>query len=440
MSSTDQINEAFMQSRLKRVLNYEKSVQLIGSNKSKSQSVILKGSNKYLRMDDQLFKFFESMDGSRTTGDLMNSTIGSVLETDVSVIERFVLTLFRNDLISGSDNKDDAVLKYLHRKYGQPVPGILSRMGKMLMSYRIEWKNPDKAISVLHSLFGRYFLSLRGLILLSLIIAIGTTLAAQCLPDLISSIYNLDSFIGMTQVEHVALVMHFFLATIVHEISHALTCKHFGRQLTAFGIKLFYGMPVFFTNTSDCWMLSKGRRIAVDAAGIVANLALGSIFVVLSVTIFDTQLSQVAFLGAAMNFSIALFNLFPFLKFDGYYILTDFLERPNLREDSISLLLGFSSWKLDPISGNRPLFKTGIVLFGFCSLVSGTFAILLFSVMIYQIVIIIAPGPHNSTIALISATLLGGSFVSFAWRKAKSCRPRVKISIKSDEISCATTL
>ncbi len=122
---------------------------------------------------------------------------------------------------------------------------------------------------------------------------------------------------------------------VVHEFGHAITCKRFGGEVHEMGFMFILFTPYLFCNVSDSWLAEKRQRIAVTAAGMLVEILLACIA---AWGWFATQpglLHQLCFNTMVLcSVSTVLFNGNPLMKFDGYYILTDLLEIPNLRAKS----------------------------------------------------------------------------------------------------------
>lgn len=133
----------------------------------------------------------------------------------------------------------------------------------------------------------------------------------------------------------VAQILTFFL----HESGHALTTKHYGRQLRRGGVGLYFGMIAFFIDTTDIWMEKRGPRLAVTWAGPYSMLILGSAVSLIMLAIpQQTTLWVLGYQFIVFCYLNALLNLNPLMKLDGYYLLMDWLEIPMLRERSIDFV------------------------------------------------------------------------------------------------------
>jgi putative peptide zinc metalloprotease protein len=127
---------------------------------------------------------------------------------------------------------------------------------------------------------------------------------------------------------------------VLHEFGHGLSCKHFGGECHELGAMMLVFTPALYCNVSDSWMLpNKWHRAAIGAAGMYVELFLASIATFLwwfsSPGLMNHICLSVMFICSV---STVIFNGNPLLRFDGYYILMDLLEIPNLRQKSSEVL------------------------------------------------------------------------------------------------------
>ena len=127
---------------------------------------------------------------------------------------------------------------------------------------------------------------------------------------------------------------------IIHELAHAVTCKHFGGRCHEIGVLMLAMIPCLYCDVTDVWRLpSKWQRIAVSAAGMIAELVIAAVALIVW---WHTQpgLLHVWSLSVVLVCSIGtlLVNANPLLRYDGYYILSDLVEVPNLADRAQGLL------------------------------------------------------------------------------------------------------
>ncbi|MCS7465291.1 hypothetical protein NZK35_01225 [Stieleria sp. ICT_E10.1] len=133
-----------------------------------------------------------------------------------------------------------------------------------------------------------------------------------------------------------ALAVAMALIKLLHEIGHALTCKHYAARCHELGVMLLVFTPCLYCNVTDAWKLSSRlQRVAISAAGILVEVVLASLCTILWLSsqpgLFNTLCLNVMIV---CSIGTVLLNGNPLLRYDGYYILSDVLDLPNLWQDS----------------------------------------------------------------------------------------------------------
>jgi len=131
-----------------------------------------------------------------------------------------------------------------------------------------------------------------------------------------------------------------FTVVTVHEFSHGLTCCHFGGKVKEVGFMLIYFQPAFYCDVSDSWMFpTKRQRMWVTFAGGYVQLVVwGLCTMIWRITDPDTLINQVVLVVIVYSGLQTVVNFNPLIKLDGYYILSDYLEIPNLRTKALRSL------------------------------------------------------------------------------------------------------
>jgi putative peptide zinc metalloprotease protein len=117
---------------------------------------------------------------------------------------------------------------------------------------------------------------------------------------------------------------------VLHEFGHAAACDRFGAKSGEIGFGFYILTPVLFANMTDAWRLKRHERVIVDLGGIYVQFLLCSF---LQILFFITGSKFILFTSFAIAISF-LININPFLRFDGYWALSDFLNIANLKEKS----------------------------------------------------------------------------------------------------------
>ena len=161
--------------------------------------------------------------------------------------------------------------------------------------------------------------------------------------------------------------------TTLHEFAHGLTCKQHGGEVHEVGFLMLLLMPCLFCNVSDAWLFpEKSKRLWVTFAGAYFELFLWALAVFAwRLTMADTLVHRLAFLVLSACGIQTLFNFNPLIKLDGYYLLSDWLEVPNLQQRALT---DFKGWLRRLLWGaarppeerrGRLLLTYGLISFGY---------------------------------------------------------------------------
>jgi putative peptide zinc metalloprotease protein len=159
----------------------------------------------------------------------------------------------------------------------------------------------------------------------------------------------------------------FALHVLLHEAAHATTCKHFGREVHRAGLGWYFFAPVAFVDTSDIWAAARLPRILVSVAGPYANLVLSGMAALVALLLAGTVWQEVLWSFSAVGYVLVLVNCNPLLELDGYYVVMDVLEIPNLRARALAHLGAVLRGR----QANEPQLRRIFVLFGAASLAYG---------------------------------------------------------------------
>ncbi|MEM6471155.1 MAG: hypothetical protein AAF802_16465, partial [Planctomycetota bacterium] len=193
----------------------------------------------------------------------------------------------------------------------------------------------------------------------------------------------------LTPMNLVALGLVLAITKVLHELGHALTCKHFGGHCHDMGLMLLVMMPCLYCDVSDSWRLSARKRVLITGAGILLEIVLASVFAIV------WWLTQPGFLNTlSLNVMLvcSIGTLFingnPLLRYDGYYVLSDLLGAPNLWQEAnrrISRIASMTFLGIDPgqsavIDGRSWLY----IAFGVSSMMYRTIVIGSILYLVYQ--------------------------------------------------------
>lgn len=299
---------------------------------------------RYFRFAAQEFRLFELLDGQRNAVELHAAFIEEPSPYKVSVeeIAQLVKRWQQVGLLEDSDPAATSrafAVRYQQRQRPQWF-GWLSR----ILYLKLHAFDPD-------ALLNRLYPWVRGLFHpVGVGLALAVMLSAAMLVigrfDQFSSRPELQDFHAFFNLQNILwLWLTIGVVKVLHEFGHALTCKHFGGECHAMGLLFMCFSPCLYCDVSDSWMLpNKWHRIAIAAAGVYVELLTASLATFVWWSTPPGVLHSIAFsamlFGSVQTF---LINANPLMKFDGYYVMSDFLEVPNLRQKSYASLKHYAT-------------------------------------------------------------------------------------------------
>lgn len=134
------------------------------------------------------------------------------------------------------------------------------------------------------------------------------------------------------------------IVKILHELGHAFAATALGCRVHTMGIAFVVMAPMPYTDVTDAWKLPRRQqRLIIDSAGILVEAAVAAVALLFWGLLPDGPLRSCAFVLSAVSIISSLaINLNPFMRFDGYYLLTEILGVPNLQARAFAL----GRWKL----------------------------------------------------------------------------------------------
>lgn len=243
-------------------------------------------------------------------------------------------------------------------------PGWASWLLKNYLFIRVPLVQPERflkmSLPIVELLFSRTFL----------VVAVSAALTAFYLLSQQWDIF-LHSFTSYRSLEGILIVgCAIPIAKIVHELGHAFTAHRYGCRIPSMGLALVIMAPMLYTDTNEAWKLtSRSQRVAIGIAGIAAELLLALAALWAWILLPEGPLRGAAFILATTTWIMTLaLNASPFMRFDGYFILSDFLRLPNLHHRSFAFgrwwlrewLFGLGAPPPEPVS---PRLKVFLIFF-----------------------------------------------------------------------------
>lgn len=301
-------------------------------------------------------------------------------DDDVLAVSAF---LSRHQLVQADSSERN---QWLWQLYQGSRPSRAMWLLKNYLFFRIPLIRPEALLARLAPLFAWVFTpgfwwGLGGLALL------GLTLVSRRWDEFT---HTFSAYTGVSAMLGIGLSLGF--AKVLHEMGHALTAYRFGCRVPAMGVAFLVLMPVLYTDTNDAWKLpSRRQRLLIGAAGMLAELMLAAVATLLWALLPDGPLRAGTFLLATTTWLATLaINASPFMRFDGYFLLVDWLGMPNLHQRAFALarwqmrrlLLGLD----DPVPEHFPPSRQrGLILFAWATWLYRLVLFLSIALLVYHL-------------------------------------------------------
>ncbi len=209
-----------------------------------------------------------------------------------------------------------------------------------IFAIRFPGYDPDRLLEFLYRYTAWFFspLSVAGVLLVALSALASIVINFETFSARLPSA---SLFYGPSNMHWLILSMIF--CKILHELGHGLTCKHFGGECHQMGFMLLFFAPAMYCDVSDSWLLpQKWRRMAIGAGGMYVEIFIAGLATCVWWLSEPGLLNSICLsLMLLTSVSTILVNANPLLRFDGYFILSDYMEIPNLAQKSRDLLRHF---------------------------------------------------------------------------------------------------
>ncbi|MEM8874593.1 MAG: biotin/lipoyl-binding protein [Planctomycetota bacterium] len=311
-------------------------------------------SNQFHRLSDAAYRFVGLLDGSVTVGqawEIVGGQMDDMAPTQPEVIQ--ILTqLYAANLVETNISPDAQVLLRRHKQ--QKTKKLQGRLMNLLFP-RIPLWDPDNFLRRWLPAVGP-IMSWGGMIVWLVVVAVAIALLLPKWEELGNQTSAL--FQGGDPVKWMLLGLTFVGVKFIHEMGHAFSCRRFGGECHEVGIMFLVLFPCPYVDASTAWGFpNKWKRIFVGAAGMIAEIFCAAIAAIIFFFTDETSLtSQLAYnVMLVAGVSTILFNANPLLRYDGYYILSDWLEIPNLQHKSREYTLGLVRRYIYRVKETKPL-------------------------------------------------------------------------------------
>ncbi|MFZ2315886.1 MAG: PqqD family peptide modification chaperone [Gammaproteobacteria bacterium] len=360
----------------------------------------------YFKLSEEGTFIWKQLDGKHTMQDITLALAEDFKVFAPDVVAALISKLTKSGFIENIDieEKDEAKLK-----------GFFGLLRKVL-AFKYAFGDADPWITKLYQKYMHYFFSKTGQIILAIFAVWG----------LVSFALNTSDVLLFFSVEHASFLLLLgliplsLIAVVLHELGHAFAVKAFGREVHYIGIGWYWFGPVAFTDTSDMWLATRKPRMLVNIAGVYVDFLVAGSASFLMFAIPNPYIQGMLWIFALYTYIGGFRMLSPLQELDGYYILSDWVEKTKLRQAAVIWLV-----KTFPKCLRKPaLFKRykaevsyWVACIFFLMLV--TILTLLVQAFVLQAVGIASPNPYIALVLPFVVVLLSSLSIIGDIRKAE---------------------
>ena len=293
--------------------------------------------NAYYRIGQAAFTIMSQWKEGMPLGQWLEQLREQDRSIDEDTVEHCLGFLRSRGLTAVSDDRTRAVLEKQHQMINKPKNWLVRLLSHYLF-FRVPLLNPDPWLTrtlpwaqfFFHPLW-RWSIRILGLAGIIMILR-----QWELFLNTIPYFFTLPGAI--------VFAVSLFMVKALHELGHAYRAKQLGCRVPVMGMAFFLFYPLFYTDTTDAWRLSSPhQRLAIAAAGIKAELSLAFMACFAWNFLEDGMIRSLMFIIATTSIISSLaINLMPFMRFDGYYALSDILHAENLQPRAFAL----GKWQL----------------------------------------------------------------------------------------------
>lgn len=282
----------------------------------------------YFRLREPEFWLLNQLDG-KTSPETIAEAFRARFSLDINAqaVQQFIDTMDRLKFLEGSQSESVNV-------WDGSLPWNRRSLFGRLLYIKIKGFTPGRFLEFLTRLYQPFHRPFWFVVQATVIFA-GLVLLG------LNSNHFAVNLVELWSVGSVAtIILALFILLTLHEFAHAVACRRLGGEVREIGFLLMYFQPCFYCDLSDAWLFEKkSQRLAVVWAGPYFQLILLALSVILwRLTVEGTFINQLAWTLVTVNWINYLFNFNPLIKLDGYYLLSDWLEIPNLRKKAFAYL------------------------------------------------------------------------------------------------------
>lgn len=281
----------------------------------------------YALLDDAEYTILRLLDGRISLSAMMDNLRQRFPSKQLSAddLADFIRVLAGQQLIRQTAAGDH---RRLHTLKNLGMLGWVLQFLTNILRLQISLFNPTRFITATLP-FVRLAYRPKAIAFAAIVCAIALAIVMLRFGELQRAVSDIAQFLSAQNV--ILMLTIFVVVKVLHEAGHAFTARYFGAECNECGIMLLVLTPVLYTNVTDAWTLGRRQRMLVTAAGIMVELFIAAVCTVLWWMATDGLVRSILLNTMLLcSLNTLLFNGNPLLRFDGYFLLADWVGIPNL--------------------------------------------------------------------------------------------------------------
>jgi putative peptide zinc metalloprotease protein len=308
---------------------------------------------KFHRVGIAEYQFMSLLDGKTSISDALHTTAATLSDQAFTQTEAAAICKWLVDSGLAHTQESSQSGRLLASAHESERASLLRQLNPMYI--RVPLVQPDRFLDALAPSLGW----IHGPIGWALASVLAVVASSQLLIHWDRFAATTDTILSPNRWLWLALC--WIVLKVIHETSHGLVCKRYGGSVREFGVIFVLFAPLAFVDVTSSWRFSsKWHRIHTALAGMYIEFLCASVAAIVWSQTGPGPLNDAAFnLIVMASITTVVFNANPLMRFDGYYVLSDFLELPNLYSNGQQFVNYLGRRYLVGIVTQRPRWTAG---------------------------------------------------------------------------------
>ncbi|HEX8098622.1 MAG TPA: cyclic nucleotide-binding domain-containing protein [Actinomycetota bacterium] len=283
----------------------------------------------HYRFSPEDAELIQLMDGTRTVKEIVYDRFKDTGDLELDSVVDTVQTLREENFFEDPYIDTDAAVRRAIRPNAPPG----QKVAQFAKTRRVEWTGADRFVRWTYNRGLRHVFSKTFLLAALALVLTGFTAFYVIVRSKRFALAGESLALGFL----ILLFLDYFSVTL-HELGHALVLVHNKRKVKSAGFEIYFLSPAFFVEASEALMIDRKQSMLMSFAGPFTQMMVGSVCSIAAWAAPNWIFSPTLYKVAVINYFMVFLNLLPLLELDGYFILADAIQVPDLRPRSLSFV------------------------------------------------------------------------------------------------------